>query len=93
MPVLQRAGVSSSVSQAAVWIVTDDADYDDLGILRKRFAFDRFRAIRHYESAKAMKICDDAGIDITRKAIWQDRDEILEGLEDEDLRRWLREVR
>jgi hypothetical protein len=31
MPFLDKANVDYSTRQAAVWIVTDDADYDDLG--------------------------------------------------------------
>jgi hypothetical protein len=32
---------------------------------------------------------DEAGIDITRKAIWQDRATILRTLKDENLKGWL----
>ena len=36
-----------------------------------------------------MKICEEAGIDVTRKAIWRDRRRILGDLKDRDLKRWL----
>lgn len=94
MPVLNNANVSSAVEQAAVWIVTDNADYDDLGTLVSRTQFQTFggtRVINEYETAKAMKICDEAGIDITKKAIWWDRNKIIDGLTDEQLKKWLQE--
>jgi len=94
LPALRRANVDFAVQQAAIWIVTDDADYDDLGMLVRRPAFQVFggeRTIKEYEVAKAMKICDRSGIDITKKAIWQDRDRILQGLRDKDLKKWLLE--
>jgi hypothetical protein len=92
LPVLDNAGVPYAVHQAAVWIVTDNADYSDLGILVSRSAYQYYggtRQIKEYESAKAMKICEEAGIDITRKAIWNDRNRILSELKDETLKKWL----
>ncbi len=41
------------------------------------------------ESAAAMRICAEAGIDITRKRIWDDKQIILRGLTDAGLRTWL----
>jgi outer membrane protein assembly factor BamD (BamD/ComL family) len=76
--------------QAAVWIVTDNADYQDLGILVSGpVAGLGSRVIHETEAAQAMKIVDDAGIDITKKAIWHDRNLILQGVEDESLKTWL----
>jgi len=50
--------------------VLDNADYSDLGILvSSPFGFGGSRVIEEIETARAMKIIDDAGIDITRKAI------------------------
>jgi hypothetical protein len=69
MPVLARAGVPYEVRQAAVWILTDNADYDALGANEE-------------EAARAMQICEEAGIDITHMTIWQDRSRILKGLSD-----------
>ena len=92
MPVLDKAGVSYAVRQAAVWIVTDDADYGDLGILVSRpvlQALGGTRTIREPEAARAMRICEEAGIDITSKAIWGDRQKILAGLEEGDFKTWL----
>ncbi|MFQ5638915.1 MAG: hypothetical protein ACE5IR_13095 [bacterium] len=92
MPVLQSENVSSSVEQAAVWIVTDNADYYDLGILVERSPFQIYggtRVINEYETARAMQILDKAGIDIKRKAIWRHRKKILEGLTNTSLKAWL----
>lgn len=92
MLILRASGADYDVRQAAVWIVSDDADYADLGILVRRSAFQVFggtRAIDETEAARAMKICVDSGIDITRKAIWQNRATIAAGVEDEVLRKWL----
>jgi hypothetical protein len=93
IPILDRSGVHFEVRQAAIWIVTDDADYGDLGILVKSYGPIPFgggpRAIQENETARAMKICEEAGIDITQKAIWQDREQILKGLTDENLGKWL----
>jgi hypothetical protein len=90
MPVLDKARVDTETRQAAVWIVTDNADFSDLGILvASQFGFGGSRVINEQETARAMKICDEAGIDITRKAIWRDRQKIISGLEDAELKAWL----
>jgi hypothetical protein len=90
MPVLDKAGVKYEVRQAAVWIVTDNADYDDLGILvASSTGYGGSRVIHEAETARAMKICADAGIDITKKAVWRDRTQILIALPAGALRTWL----
>jgi len=92
MPVLDGAQVSYGVRQAAVWIVTDNVNYANLGRLVRRASWmptGGSPVIRHYEAAQAMKICDEAGIEITQKAIWQDRATIINGLQDTDLKIWL----
>jgi hypothetical protein len=87
MPVLNKAGTDTPTKQAAVWIITDNADYDDLGIL---VSFPgNARVIGSTAAARAMKICADAGIDITEKSIWSDRQTILEGLSAGTLKTWL----
>jgi hypothetical protein len=94
MPVLERAGVPYAVRQAAVWIVTDDADYGDLGVLVRRSQwsgpFGGTRQIREPEVARAMRTCEMAGVDVRQKAIWKDRSIILQGLPDGELKDWLR---
>ncbi|MDR2138594.1 MAG: hypothetical protein LBP50_03470 [Tannerella sp.] len=85
MPVLNKAGAGTTVKQVAVWIITDNADYDDLGILVSGFT----RAIGPKDAARAMQICTEAGIDITRKRIWGDRQTILSELPAGALKNWL----
>jgi hypothetical protein len=90
MPVLEKAGVDVETRQAAVWIITDDADYDDLGTLvASQFGFGGSRVINELETARAMKICEEANINIRSKRIWSDRQMILAGLQDEELKKWL----
>ncbi len=92
MPVLEKSNVSYGVEQAAVWIVTDNADYGDLGTLVQRSQFQIYggtRVIQEYEAAMAIKICDEAGINIKTKSIWADVPMIIKGLKDNNLKRWL----
>jgi hypothetical protein len=73
---LERAGASSAAIQAAVWIITDNADYDDLGTLVSRSTFQITggdRAIREQEAAQAMMHIQRAGVDLEQKAVWRDR--------------------
>ena len=90
IPVLKKARVDTETRQAAVWIVTDNADYSDLGILvASQFGFGGSRVINEEETARAMRICDEAGIDIRKKTIWRDRQRIISGLKDPKLKAWL----
>lgn len=91
MRVLEAAQAKQSVRQSAVWIVTDDADYGDLGILSYG-VFGGARVVQHAEAAEAMRMSHNAGGDITRKAIWKDRESILQGLQDPGLKQWLTSV-
>ncbi len=96
MSVLDRAGFDYAVRQAAVWIVTDNADYGELGILVSRSfgqLYGGTREINEFEAARAMQICDEAGIDITKKAIWSDCRRIIAGLKDGNLKKWLERKR
>jgi hypothetical protein len=96
VPSLSKAGTSSVVRQAAVWIVTDNANYDALGILVGRALgqiFGGTREINECEAAQAIRICHQAGIDVKRKSIWRDREKIVSGLPDGDLRTWLTEMK
>jgi hypothetical protein len=82
------------VQQAAIWIVTDDATYADLGILVRSSSIGGFqvRAITEEEAGRAMRLVDQAGVDITQRAIWHDRALIIAGIEDDpELVTWLQE--
>jgi hypothetical protein len=89
---LGRVDVPFAVRQAAVWIVTDNASYSDLGSLVSRPAgrpFGGTRVINETHTARAMKLIDSVGIDISAKAIWKDRALILGNVTDPPLRTWL----
>lgn len=87
-----KTNMGIQARQAAVWIVTDNADYDDLGILvASQFGFGGSRVINEPETARAMRICCEAGIDITRKRIWNDKRTIFRGLTEGELKKWLEE--
>jgi len=90
MTELENAGLGYIVEQAAIWIVTDDASYADLGTLVGGFGFGS-RLILETDAARAMKVVDEAGIDIARKAIWADRDQILAGIDEPELATWLQD--
>jgi len=87
MPVLEQANADIPTKQAAVWIVTDNADYDDLGTLVSSPG--NTRVIGYETAARAMRICAEAGIDIKKRSIWKDRNNILKNLPDGDLKTWL----
>jgi alpha-glucoside transport system substrate-binding protein len=88
MPVLEAADVDYDVEQAAIWIVTNNADYDDLGTLVSGWGY--ARVIDEDEAARAMQLVDEAGLNITYFRIWRDREMIAEGAS-AALARWLRE--
>jgi hypothetical protein len=67
-----------SIRQAAVWIVTDNANYEDMRILTSSLFGER--AVRPADAARAMRICERAGIDITTKAIWRNRTMLLNAI-------------
>lgn len=92
MKVLSKENTTSAVEQAAIWIVTDNADYDDLGILVMRSMYSSYggtRVMNEFEAARAMQICEKAGINIKAKAIWGDTETILSGLKSSSLKTWL----
>lgn len=86
--VLNSTDASFDVRQAAIWIATDDADYDALGTLSGGFGFGS-RIIGADSAVRAMQMCERAGINIRGKAIWADRSLLLAKLQDEELRAWL----
>jgi hypothetical protein len=85
MPVLEKAQASFGVRQAAIWIVTDNADYGDLGVLVSRGV----RAISQEDTGAAMKLVAETGIIIINKRIWQDCHLILPGVKNANLRTFM----
>lgn len=93
------------VAQAAIWIVAGDANYEALGALRntqepsnplaqliQSFVPAERRGTRlidETDAAMAMRLVDQAGVDITKRAIWQDCYLIVHGVSDPSLRNWI----
>jgi hypothetical protein len=72
---LKQSSAGFPVRQAAVWIVTDDADYAELGSLLDSAPMPfRRRVIGVGDAARAMARCQQAGIDVRKRAIWKDRE-------------------
>jgi hypothetical protein len=93
MRAIAAAHPSTAVIQAAVWIISDDADYDDLGELVETTGYSAAggtRVINEPEAAQAMRMLDRAGINLREKRIWQDRQTIANGVKDKALAAWLR---
>jgi WD40 repeat protein len=90
---MEQENAIFDVQQAAVWIVTDNADLEELGTLVRTSVGNPLgsRAIGYDDAAQAMRFVDEAGINIRRKAIWNDRQEIAQGVEDPLLAEWISE--
>ncbi len=73
------------MEQAAVWIADGDADYASMA---PRIAGPLLPA--QYAAAFALVFVDRAGIDVTRRRVWNDREEIFGRLRDQGLRVWYR---
>ncbi|MBI5433580.1 MAG: HEAT repeat domain-containing protein [Planctomycetes bacterium] len=81
-PLLDQPDISTAIAQAAVWIVTDDANYDDLGALVFTYGlgFGGSRAIDGAAAATALKLCADAGVDLSKRRIGADVFVLIHGL-------------
>jgi alpha-glucoside transport system substrate-binding protein len=88
MRVLDDTNAGYTVAQAATWIVSDNANYSDLGILITTPS--RARAIDKAAAGRAMQLVDEAGIDIAGRRIWRDRNTIAEGA-DPSFGEWLQD--
>ena len=71
------------VEEAAVWIAGVDADYAALEPLLAGT-----RVPPQYAVAFALIFVDRAGIDVTRRRVWNDRVEVFGRLRDQGLRVW-----
>jgi hypothetical protein len=83
------ARVSVATRQAAIWIVTDNANYAALGKLVTGPFGAGGRVIDEDHAAEAMRLCESNGINIHKRAIWRDRSRISRGLKSAELRQWL----
>ena len=73
------------MERAAVWIADGDADY---AALAPHAAGPLLPA--QYAVAFALVFVDRAGIDVTRRRVWADREEVFGRLRDQGLRIWYR---
>ena len=87
-PLLSQAQSSFETQQAAVWIVTDDSSFEELGSLRSRDGSSRLIMPEH--AARALQMCLEVGIDIRKRKIWSDRHALVHELPDGGLKEWLR---
>jgi len=87
---LNTTPVEYPVEQAAIWIVTDDASYDELGMLVGGSPFGP-PLIQEEDAARAMMLADQAGVDIRKYSIWNDRFALLLKVTEPDLVTWLDE--
>lgn len=71
------------VEQAAVWIVDGDDDY---GSMEPHLAGPRVPP--QYATAFALVFVDRAGIDVTERRVWNDRNTVFRGLRDQGLNFW-----
>ena len=73
---------SYSVSQAALWIVTNDSTYWQLKQLALRSTLNPFgsgnRIISAEDTLRAFEICREAGVEMRSRKIWPDRFEIVD---------------
>ena len=72
-----------AIEAAAVWITDGDASYAVLEPL-----IDGARVPVQYAAAFALVFIDRAGIDVTRRQVWNDREEIFGRLRDQGLQVW-----
>lgn len=73
------------VEQAAVWIADADLRYDAMAA-----AVADERMPSQYAAAFALVLVDRAGIDVTGRRVWQDRETIFGQLQDRGLNAWYR---
>jgi predicted methyltransferase len=74
--------VAPTVEQLAVWIVTEDAGWEDLAAHARSTSVHAANAV-----ALAVAYVNGAGVDVRRKRIWGDRDQFVPAITDQGLRR------
>ena len=87
---------SIEVRQAAVWIITDNSNFAELGALGGRRAGDPGRGgrlISADDAALALKLMQDAGVSTQGRRIWQSRLYMIGEVRDPTLRQWLQQAR
>jgi hypothetical protein len=85
---LNSTKVDYPVEQAAIWIVTDDVTFDELGILVEGSRFGS-SIINENDTLRAMMLVDEAGLHIRDYAIWEDRMQLISKATDVSLSTWM----
>jgi hypothetical protein len=80
--------VDYPVEQAAIWIVTDDATFDELGMLVEGSRFGT-SIVNEEVALRAMMLLDQAGLNIREYAIWGEHSQLMVKVTDSDLSAWL----
>ena len=75
------------VRQAAIWIITDNANFVEMAILIDQTGTP---VILGAEAIRAAMLVDRAGIDVTQKKIWMDVRGLRVLVEDPEVKSWLR---
>lgn len=86
---LDQAVVDYPVAQAAVWILTDNASYDELGLLVKDSRFG-LPVIDENAAARALLLMAKNGLKVHEYAIWNDLPDFGPRLSERDVRDWLK---
>jgi hypothetical protein len=89
---LDQAAVDYPVAQAAVWILTDNASYDELGLLVKDSRFG-LPVIDETAAARALLLMAQNGLEVHEYAIWNDLLDFGPRVSERDLRDWLETLR
>ena len=93
LEIAKEEDVPFEVEQAVTWILTDDASFKDLQVLRgvSRNPLGRrdWSLIKEKEAAQALWILQRAGVDVGSTRLMEDRVEITAGLDPGELRDWL----
>jgi hypothetical protein len=85
---LNSSNVDYPVAQAAVWIMTDNATFDELGLLVEGSRFGD-SIINEDETVQAMLLITEAGVSIRAYAIWEDSMQLVGNVTSPDLSTWL----
>lgn len=85
---LNSVKVDYPIEQAAIWIVTDDASFDELGMLVEGSRFGT-SIINENDAVRALMLLDEAGLPIRSYAIWGAREQFIGKVSEPDLTAWL----
>jgi len=88
--VVKKTGTDFAELQAAIWIITVNANYDDLNKLITYGEPSGKRIINEREVLGALKLCSEAGINIFCRSIWSDKKEIFDGAQGEEYKNIMR---